>query len=82
MEGSEREEGWRHGNSGLAFNVPCGVSEDTRAREATSAQADSKRALRRASGKTLLLLPSVVFRAAVIDAKVTRRAKERKREEE
>jgi len=32
MEGPEREEGWRHGNSGLAFNVPCGVSEDTRAR--------------------------------------------------
>lgn len=24
-EEEEMEEGWRHGNSRLAFNVPCGV---------------------------------------------------------
>lgn len=44
-EGPGGKEGWRHGNSGLAFNVPYrGVTEDTR-REA-GAKADSKRARR------------------------------------
>lgn len=72
----KEEEGWRHGNSRLAFNVPCGVP-----RIPARSQRVRRETLEEGPGQWKLFSsrrPSFV--QTVIDEKVTKKERRRERE--